>query len=366
MAYKVIDVSAWQGNINWTKVKNSGVWGAILKAGGSDDGFYKDRYFEKNYSGCKSNSIHVGAYYFVGRGCKSYNDGVADAKRFLAFLSGKQFDLPVYIDFEAPNVTNKAGNTQACIGFCKTCEASGYYTGIYASDYSGFKDRLNKNNLTAYTWWVAHYGGQVTYATNCMQIWQYSSSGSVAGISGRVDMNQCYFNFPAVIPSGGYNGYAKGSTGNTTTNNNNTSQNNTVSTGNDRVRDAQKAANYYVNAGLTVDGIRGTLTNKAVIKCLQKSLNSDYRSGLAVDGIAGAKTMKAVGNHYVRKGERQWMVTFVEIALYALGYDPHGIEYPGSFGSGLETAVKKFQSDNGLTADGIVGYNTYRKLIGKF
>lgn len=206
---KGIDVSRWQGNINWSAVKNDGIEFAIIKAGGSDAGFYKDPYFEKNYSGCKANGIYVGAYYFVGAGCTSKADGEADAKRFLEFLKGKQFEMPVYIDFEAPNGANKQGNTDACIGFNEVMENAGYYAGVYASDYSGFKDRLNKDALKPYTWWVAHYGGRVDYATANSDIWQYSSTGRVAGINGNVDMDECYKDFPTIIKNGGFNGYTK-------------------------------------------------------------------------------------------------------------------------------------------------------------
>ena len=146
--FKGIDVSRWQGNINWSAVKTSGIQFAILKAGGSDAGFYKDPTFEQNYAGAKAAGVAVGAYYFVGAGCQSRADGVADANRFKAYLAGKQFEYPVYIDFEAPAGNNKTGNTEACIGFCQTMQAAGYYCGIYASDLSGFQSRLNKGALT--------------------------------------------------------------------------------------------------------------------------------------------------------------------------------------------------------------------------
>lgn len=199
MQHTVIDVSRWQGKIDWARVKASGVWGAIIKAGGSDAGFYTDPRWEENYRNAKANGIAVGAYYFVGPGCKSYADGAADAKRFLALLAGKTFDLPVYIDYEAPDATNKAGNTQACIGFGDVIETAGYYCGVYASDISGFQNRLNKNDLKRFTWWVARYGGKPTYATENCHIWQYTSSGHVGGISGNVDMDICYQDFPSII-----------------------------------------------------------------------------------------------------------------------------------------------------------------------
>lgn len=207
---KGIDVSKWQGSINWNAVKYAGIEFAIIKAGGSDNGFYQDPYFEANYNGAKSAGMHVGAYYFVGPGCTSAADGAADAKRFLAMLAGKQLDLPVYIDFEAPAGNNKAGNTQACIGFGDVMEKAGYYCGVYASDLSGFQSRLNKNDLKRFTWWVARYGGKPSYATEQMHIWQYTDAGHVGGIAGKVDMDICYVDFPSIIKAGGYNGYKKG------------------------------------------------------------------------------------------------------------------------------------------------------------
>lgn len=207
-----IDVSVFQGSINWGSVKSAGTEFAILRAGGSDDGFYKDRNFEANYSGCKNSGIPVGAYYVVGPHCISTADGEADAKRFIEILKGKQFEMPVYIDFEVPSAVTKAGNTDAVIGFCQTMEKAGYYAGVYASDYAGFKDRLNKDRIKQFTWWVAHYGDDPDYAIP-YDMWQYSSSGSVNGISGRVDHNKCYKDFPTIIKNGGYNGYKKATAG---------------------------------------------------------------------------------------------------------------------------------------------------------
>lgn len=219
MVMKGIDVSRWQGSIDWQSVKNSGIQFAIIKAGGSDAGFYTDPYFETNYANAKSVGMPLGVYYFVGAGCTSRDDGIADANRFIEMLKGKQFELPVYMDFEAPNADNVNGNTQAVLGFCQTMEHAGYYAGIYASDISGFKDRLHTSALTQFTWWVARYGSEPQYALNSKGIWQYSSSGSVSGINGNVDMDYCYIDFESVIKSKGLNGYSAGTkyTGSATT-----------------------------------------------------------------------------------------------------------------------------------------------------
>lgn len=206
--YRVIDISHWNGNINFNLVKASGIWGAIIKAGGSDAGLYTDPRFEEHYHAAVSAGLHVGAYYFVGKKCVTAADGTADANRFMTMLKGKKFDLPVYLDFEAPAPATKTGNTQAAIAFCRAMEKAGYFTGIYASDVSGFRQRLNSTQLLSFTWWVARYGSVPTQATRNMTMWQYSSSGSVSGIAGRVDMNHCYIDFPAIIKKSGLNGYA--------------------------------------------------------------------------------------------------------------------------------------------------------------
>jgi GH25 family lysozyme M1 (1,4-beta-N-acetylmuramidase) len=80
---KGIDVSKWQGVINWAKVAADGVQFAILKAGGSDCGFYTDKNFLINAIGAASNCIHIGAYYFVGKNCTSAREGQANALRFM-------------------------------------------------------------------------------------------------------------------------------------------------------------------------------------------------------------------------------------------------------------------------------------------
>lgn len=205
---KLIDVSHWQGNIDFTKVKASGIDGVIIKAGGSDAGFYKDSMYETNYANAKAVGLCVGAYYYVGSGCVSSNDGLADAQRFEKMLIGKQFDLPVYIDVEETPTSKKVGTTDATISFCDYLEKKGFYVGIYASDISGFKERLQLDRLNKYTLWVARYGSQPQYATN-WNVWQYTSTGKVNGINGNVDMNECNKDFPKEIKSSGLNGYTK-------------------------------------------------------------------------------------------------------------------------------------------------------------
>lgn len=204
---KGIDVSRFQKEINWAAVKQSGIEFAIIKAGGSDDGFYVDPCFERNYTGAKAVGMPIGAYYYVGPNCTSREDGIADAKRFLEIIKGKQFEYPVYIDVEESAPAAKTGATDACIGFCQTMEQAGYYCGIYASDISGFVDRLDLSRLTQYDKWVARYGGKPT-AVKTYGMWQCSSTGKIAGITDDVDLDECYMDYPSIIKNAGLNGFS--------------------------------------------------------------------------------------------------------------------------------------------------------------
>ena len=133
--------------------------------------------------------------------------------------------------------------------------------------------------------------------------------------------------------------------------------------GNAVIRDGQIHCNNFTGAGIPVDGYDGPKTRKGAVMVLQTALNMDYRAGLVVDGIWGSATERALGSHFVCKGECQYMVTALEILLMLKGYNPQGVECPGSFGSGLEAAVRQYQKDHGLTVDGIAGRNTFMSLI---
>ena len=207
--FKVIDVSHWQGNIDFNKVKQSGIEGVIIKAGGSDAGFYTDARFNDNYNKALYAGLHIGSYYFVGKNCLSTEDGKADAQRFINIIKGKKFDLPVYMDVEAQEPKQNDKVTDSIIGFCEEMEKNGYFVGVYASDLSGFKDRINLSRIQGkYTLWVARYGSRPTYVKN-YDVWQYTDIGNVPGISENVvDINECYKDFPSIIKNG-FNGYSE-------------------------------------------------------------------------------------------------------------------------------------------------------------
>lgn len=150
-----------------------------------------------------------------------------------------------------------------------------------------------------------------------------------------------------------------------TTSKGSTSASSSASNSNSYVKKAQAAINKLCGTKISEDGLIGTETKKGVRKALQVALNKDYKGKLSVDGVIGSSTKNLLSNHYVKKNEKQYLVTFVEISLMVLGYYKSSIEYPGVFGSGLESAVKSFQKNNKLSVDGKAGRETILKIISK-
>ena len=207
-----IDISHWQGIVNFEKVKAAGIDFVIMKAGGEEKGFYTDRNFEHNYKAAIAAGLHVGAYYFIGKSFIGDSAGVDAAHRFQKIIKGKKFDYPVFVDIETTDKQKKHLATRAAVAFCEEMEKAGYFVGIYASDISGFKERLNLEDLKPYTLWVAKYGerayAQPTYVKD-WHIWQYTSKGKVPGVSGSVDLDESKTDYAKIIAEKGFNGYTK-------------------------------------------------------------------------------------------------------------------------------------------------------------
>ena len=199
-----IDVSHWQGSIEWRKVKNSfGLDFAILKAGGSDAGLYTDNKFRANYEEAKKQGIPVGAYFFVGKKFNADN-AIQQAQYFLSILKNKTFEMPIFIDVEILNVNNKTANTNAVIDFCDYIEKHNGFIGVYGSDFTTFKYMLDYDKMKRFCLWVARYGTKPKYVKT-WHIWQYSCSGVIRGITEKVDMNCTPIDFPRIIIKKGLN-----------------------------------------------------------------------------------------------------------------------------------------------------------------
>lgn len=121
-----------------------------------------------------------------------------------------------------------------------------------------------------------------------------------------------------------------------------------ATSGNKLVKRGQQEAIKFTGVKIATDGLVGVETNMMKARVLQHAINLDYKSGLVEDGKFGSASKKALGSHYVKTGETQSMVTAAEILMYLNGFNPNGVEYPGTYGSGLVAASKKKYGDDGL------------------
>ena len=202
---KGIDVSYAQGVIDWEKVKASGqVDFAILRAGYGRETTQVDTRFERNYAACKRLGIPVGAYWY------SYATTVAEAEQeakvCLQTIQGKQFEYPVAFDIEEARCLPQADALSTT--FCTALENAGYYTAIYT-----FKSALESNFSAAvknrYDIFLSHIGVQQTDYAGSYGLWQYSWTGCIPGISGDVDLDYAYKDYPTMIQNAGLNGFTK-------------------------------------------------------------------------------------------------------------------------------------------------------------
>lgn len=215
---KVIDVSSFQRDIDFEKVRAAGIEGVIIRCGGRGYGtahnIYDDSYFEINYNKIKNAGLPVGAYFYSG--AVNETEAREEAQYCLSAFKGKSFEMPVYWDTEDSHDTGKyfplsqlsigkRALTDAAKVFLEGVESAGYFTGIYAST-SWLNEQLIMSELDSYDVWVAQYYDRVTY-TGFYGMWQYTALGSVDGVNGSVDMNLCYRDYPGIIKAAGLNGF---------------------------------------------------------------------------------------------------------------------------------------------------------------
>ena len=312
MSKKGIDVSEFQGKIDWGKVKNSGVEFAILRCGyGMDFSNQDDVEYERNANECERLGIPYGVYLM------SYANTVekarSEAKHVLRLIEGRKISLGVWHDIEdngTSGAINKETLTNIINTFCNTIKNAGYKVGVYAN-LNWLENKIEKTIKDNYDIWVAQYYSKCEYEGKYI-MWQHTSSGKVNGISTNVDMNILYEDLPVI-----------------NNNDNNNSKTN----------------------------------NSEIVKSLQRALNKDYNCGLDVDGIIGPLTTKAVNNNMVRNFTVGEFAKWVQERLIAKGYSLNEFGVDGRYGNESEKKVKEFQANCGIDVDGIVGINTVNRLI---
>lgn len=196
VSYKGIDVSKHQGEINWAEVAGDGVTFAFVRVGyrgyGAAGRLVEDEYFEKNIEEALSAGIKVGVYFYTQ--ATTEEEAAEEANFVLERIAPYKIECPVVIDVEmVSGAEGRMDNlsteerTKVVLKFCQTIEAAGYKPMIYHNMEVGAL-KVNLNELENYDKWFASYSERLYYPYE-YKVWQYSQSGSVAGIRGNVDLN---------------------------------------------------------------------------------------------------------------------------------------------------------------------------------
>lgn len=199
-----IDVSKHNGTIDWKNVKSAGIDFVIIRAGYS---LYTDPKFAANYNGATEAGLHVGAYWY------SYAESTDQVKREAAAcvraLQGKRFDMPIYFDIEEKRqLARGAAFVSGMISaFCAEIENAGYFAGVYMSR-SAYQTHTTVEVKKRFSAWVAEWSSKLNYS-GAVGMWQKSDKGRITGISGNVDLDECYIDYPSIIKNGGFNGFSK-------------------------------------------------------------------------------------------------------------------------------------------------------------
>ena len=206
--FKGIDVSKWQGNINWDEVKKYEAEFAIIREGwGKKSPTQIDKRFKENYEGAKAVGIPIGSYHY------SYSDSVDDAKLEAEFclenIKGMQFEYPIVLDIEDRTMLSLSNRQRTDIvkAFCGEIEKAGYYAMFYCN-LNWLNNYLIKDELLLkYDLWLAQW--DVDAPSVSCGIWQKSDKGTINGISGNIDLDIAYKNYPEIMKSKGLNGFSK-------------------------------------------------------------------------------------------------------------------------------------------------------------
>ena len=186
-----IDVSRYQGQIDWETVAQAGVEFAMVRLGNrgiADGQLYEDAYAKQNLQGAKAAGLKVGAYFYSQ--ALTVEEALEEAALALEILDGFALDMPLVFDWEQESRTEKMDNrtlTDCTLAFCQAVEAAGYEPMVYFNSYQA-QELLILQELQDFAWWLAMYDVTAEFPYK-VDMWQYTCTGTIPGIEGNVDIN---------------------------------------------------------------------------------------------------------------------------------------------------------------------------------
>lgn len=192
-----VDVSVYQGDINWKKAKKDGVQFAMIRLGyrsASDGKLHRDKKFRANIKGAADAGVLTGVYFFSQ--ARTVKESIREAEYVLKNLKGRNLDLPVAFDMEPVEGGDRISDlsvmekTEITDAFCSVIEENGYHAMVYGNP-DWLQNEIDLSYLTRYPVWLAHYADETSYPGD-YTMWQYSDRGDVDGFKGAVDLDICF------------------------------------------------------------------------------------------------------------------------------------------------------------------------------
>ena len=201
MNLKGIDVSKYQGVIDWAKVGKSDVHFIMARASYGQTG--RDKSFAANVAGAQACGMHVGAYHFSY--AETVAQAVAEAKNFLTAVQGTKLTYPLVLDLEYNTNTAKSVGlwSDIAVAFLRALESAGYFGMLYTDKYS-LESRFDAKKIAPFAVWVAQWADTCT-CKSPYGMWQNSATGSISGIKGDVDTDISYVDYASIIQHAGLN-----------------------------------------------------------------------------------------------------------------------------------------------------------------
>lgn len=328
---KGIDVSQYQGTIDWRKVAKDDVEFAFVRA---SYGKETDKKFKINAQGAYKNRIPVGAYHYATftntAGAKS------QANHFIKLLKSVHITYPVVLDLEGNSKTQRVSKsklTRAALTFMDTVKKAGYQVMLYSNE-NFFLSHIDTRAVKrkGYDLWVANYIHQPANVAH--KIWQHTSQGKVNGISTNVDLNIAYENF---------------------------SSTRAVTVNKTHSNSIKNWMNSTYQSGIEVDKLNMSQLKKAFVAALQTELNTQYGTKLRVDGKLSTATTKQLPSIAFQSGEQNQLIQVIQSALFYKGYysgNPTGI-----WDDKTAKAVKAFQNGENVSGNGKLNAQTMRLIF---
>ena len=321
-----IDVSRWQGNINWQRVAQDNVNFAFVRA---TYGLETCSAFYANATGAHQAGIKVGAYHFA-----TFNDRASmlrEARAFVTQLDRVNLSYPAVLDIEHARGLSRSALTTLVIEFTEYVRQQGYPVMIY-SYANFFRDNLELSRLGGYNLWVANYVREPDIPN--MRIWQFTDRGRVAGIQGGVDLNIAYADM--------------------------TWRRNIVDV--DISRSIKAYLNERYDAGFDIEAaLDWPKIEDTLYRGLQTELGRIIDNAVAVDGNLTEFQQNSLSNVQLRSDAKGAITTLIQCMLFYRGYYEH--EITGIFDDYTARVIGIYQRDQRLTATSTMTRETWQRLF---